>query len=190
MNEVPTYFIVDSKTAGLAAADSRVGLVETYESGLQAMEHPLAPFSVPKTINPDLARVHNSWKSLKRGDADMPFWDDFKTSSLPELADRLMLVDVVDMPLRFRLNFLGQQVTHRYGSVISGKFVDELELNNPLEYLPSQCSATVESRTPTFYHHGTGASRTSQGSVSYSRLLLPMWGDGHIGMLLGAFTWH
>jgi hypothetical protein len=154
------------------------------------MEHPVVPFSVPKTIDPDLARVHNYWESLKRGDANMPFWDDFKTSSLPELADRLMLVDVVDMPVRFRLNFLGQQLTDRYGSVIAGKFVDELELKNPLEYLPSQCSATVESRAPTFYQHGAGELRESQGPASYSRLLLPMWGDGHIGMLLGALTWH
>jgi hypothetical protein len=154
------------------------------------MKHPVVPFSVPKTIDPDLARVRDYWESLKRGDAKMPFWDDFKTSSLPDLADRLMLVDVVDRPVRFRCNFLGQQLTDRYGGVITGKFVDELELKYPFEYLPSQCSATVESRAPTFCQQGTGESRGAQGPASYSRLLLPMWGNGHIGMLLGAFTWH
>lgn len=120
----------------------------------------------------------------------MPFWDDFKASSLPDLAERLMLVDVIDMSVRFRLNFLGQQLTDRYGELITNKFLDELELKNPLEYLPSRCSATVESQAPTFYQHGTSDIRKSQGPVSYSRLLLPMWGNGHIGMLLGAFTWH
>jgi hypothetical protein len=153
------------------------------------MKHPLVPFSVPRAMDPDLARVRDYWDSLKRRDADMPFWDDFKTSSLPDLSDRLVLIDVVEQPQRFRLNCLGQQLADQYGGVISGKIVDELELKSPLEYLPSQCSATVESRAPTFYQPGSGEVRQSQGAASYSRLLLPMWGDGHIGMLLGAFAW-
>lgn len=151
------------------------------------MKRPVVPFSVPKALDPDLARVRAYWESLRRGDANMPFWDDFNASSLPDLSDRLMLIDVVDKPLRFRINFLGQQLAERYGDVLAGKFVDELELKSPLEYLPSQCNATVESRGPTFYQHGAGEVR--QSPASYSRLLLPMWGDGHIGMLLGAFAW-
>lgn len=154
------------------------------------MKHPVVPFSVPRTLDPDLARVRDYWESLKRGNANMPFWDDFNVSSLPDLSDRLMLIDVADTPERFRLNSLGQQLTDRYGSTVTSKFIDELELKTPLEYLPSQCSATVESRAPTFYQHGGGDTRKSQSRASYSRLLFPMWGDGHIGMLLGALTWH
>lgn len=161
----------------------------SIEDGVQAMKRPVVPFAVPKAIDPDLARVRDYWESLKRGDANMPFWDDFKASSLPDLSDRLMLLDVIDEPVRFRINFLAQQLTDRYGAVITSKFIDELELKNPLEYLPSQCSATIESRASTFYRHGTGEIRNSQGPASYARLLLPMWGNGHIGMLLGAFAW-
>lgn len=154
-----------------------------------AMKRPTAPFSVPRTIDPDLARVRVYWESLKRGENNMPFWDDFRTASLPDLSDKLVLIDVIEKPERFRLNFLGQQVTDRYGEAIVGKFVDELTLNSPLEYLPSQCSATVESRMPSFYQHGSGEKRESGGAGSYSRLLLPMWGNGQVGMLLGAFDW-
>ena len=28
------------------------------------------------------------------------------------------------------------------------------------------------------------------GVVPYARLLLPMWGDGRVSLLLGAFAWH
>lgn len=154
------------------------------------MKRLVIPFSVPRMIDPDLIRVRAHWESLKRGEAGMPFWDDFKTSSLPDLSDRLMLVDVIEQPLRFRLNFLGSQLTKRYGGAVAGKFVDELELRNPIEYLLSQCSATVESRAPTYYQRDAGAPQRGSGSVSYARILLPMWGDGRIGMLLGALAWH
>ena len=116
----------------------------------------------------------------------MPFWDDFKISSLPELADSSMLIDVQELPIRFRFNSLGRGVSGRYGSAITGKFIDELESKNPFEYLLSQCSATVEGKRPTLYRH---TAARSGPAVSYSRSLLPMWGDGHVGMLLGAFAW-
>ena len=59
-----------------------------------------------------------------------------------------------------------------------GRFIDELVLSGPLEFLRSQCSAAVEARAPTFYRH--------ESKPAYARILLPMWGDGRIGMLLGA----
>lgn len=153
------------------------------------MKQPVVPFAMPRTIDPVLARVRDYWESLKRGNANMPFWDDFKPSSLPDLSDRLMLLDVDDnIPVRFRLNLVGSQISDRYGSVITGTFVDELDLKSPFEYLASQCSATVESRAPTFYQQAANAERRPEKPPTYSRILLPMWGNGYIGMLLGAFA--
>ncbi len=153
------------------------------------MKYPVTPFAVPKKIDPDLDRVRAYWESLERGENKIPFWDDFKISSLPDLADRLMLIDVAEKPERFRLNFVGQQLTDRYGAAITGKFSDEIESRYPLEFLTSQCSVTVESRAPTYYQRGSSTVQDPGGPASYSRLLLPMWGEGHIGMLLGAFEW-
>ena len=153
------------------------------------MKHPAVPFAMPRTIAPDLARVRAYWESLKRGANDMPFWDDVKISSLPDLSDRLLLVDVFAKPQRFRFNFVGQQLISRYGESITESFVDEMQLKYPLDYLASQCCATVESRAPTYYAFGAGAAGESRGLLAYSRILLPMWGDGHIGMLLGALQW-
>lgn len=137
------------------------------------------PFPLPDTLKAGLARVHACWEGLKRADNAMPFWDDIKLSSLPDLADQLLLIDVFAMPERFRFNTLGAGLSQRYGEVVKSKFLDELSLRDPFGYLRAQCSATVEARAPTYYEASSG----------YSRLLLPMWGDGHIGMLLGAVDW-
>jgi hypothetical protein len=136
------------------------------------------PFALPKALDKNLARVFAYWKGLERADNDMPFWDDVKLSALPDLVDSLLLIDAFVLPERFRFRTVGKGLAQRYGEAVGGKFLDELELRAPFGYLRAQCSATVEARAPT-YHADAG----------YSRVLLPMWGDGHISMLLGAVDW-
>ena len=140
------------------------------------------PYAVPHSLERDLARVHTFWDGLKRHEAKMPFWDDVKMSALPDLADRLMMVEATDKPVRFRIAFgvVGADVKQHYGHDLSGKFLDEIDAAAPLQFLVSQCSATVESRAPN-YHRNDGAE-------GYSRRVLPLWGDGRIGMLLVAYA--
>jgi hypothetical protein len=130
----------------------------------------------------DLARVHTFWDGLKRHEAEMPFWDDVKMSALPDLAGRLMMVEATDKPVRFRiaLGLIGADIKQHYGHDLSGKFLDEIDAAAPLQFLVSQCSATVESRAPTYYRN--------DGVEGYSRLVLPLWGDGRIGMLLVVYA--
>jgi hypothetical protein len=136
------------------------------------------PFPLPDRLTPNLQRVFSYWESLERGENKMPFWDDVKLSALPELADRLLLLNVFADPERFRVNTIGA-AGGAQAAALRGKFIDEVALSDRLQYLRAQASATVEARAPTFYR-GAG----------FSRLLLPMWGDGHIGMLLGALDPH
>jgi hypothetical protein len=143
----------------------------------ESKKQPSAPFAVPKQQEPDLARVRAYWEGLKRAGNEMPFWDDASLSSLPDLADRSMLIDVLTGPSRFRFGTVGSELVDRYGAGVADKFIDEIEPRSPFDYLLSQCFATLEARAPT-YHRG-----------AHGRLLLPMWGDGHIGMLLGAVEW-
>jgi hypothetical protein len=37
-------------------------------------------------------RVRLYWEGFKRGDANMPFWDDINLTAIPEVSARLMLV--------------------------------------------------------------------------------------------------
>ena len=66
------------------------------------------------------------------------------------------------------------------GHDLSGKFLDEIDAAAPLQFLLSQCSATVEGRAPTYYGNN--------GAGGYARLVLPLWGDGRVGMLLVVYA--
>ncbi len=142
------------------------------------MNESASPFPVGE-LESQLGAVHRYWKSLIRGDNNMPFWDDFAPSAIPEVAGGLVLLDVFTKPLRFRFSgIVGADVEKKYGEEIRGLFADEIPARGPLDYLSSQADATVEGAKPTYYR-----------GADYSRLLAPMWGDGKIGMLLGAIVW-
>jgi hypothetical protein len=147
------------------------------------VERASGPYALPPSLERDLARVHAFWNGLKRHEAEMPFWDDVKISALGDLAGRLMMIEATDKPVRFRVAFglVGADIQQRYGHDLSGKFIDEIDVAAPLQFLQSQCSATVEGRAPTYY-------RNADSAGSYGRLLLPLWGDGRVGMLLGAYA--
>jgi len=134
------------------------------------------PFALPSALEPSLARIRDYWLGLRRGQADIPFTDDVKLSALNDLD--LILVDVFERPIRFRIAVAQSSIAGRYGHSVEGMFVDEMVPQAPFNYLLSQCSASLEGRTPTYY-------RSAQ-RPSYARLLLPLWGEGHINGLLGA----
>jgi hypothetical protein len=121
--------------------------------------------------------VRDHWLGLRRGQADIPFTDDVKLGALGTGAD-LILMDVFERPARFRIAVAAQGIAGRYGQPIEGLFVDEIVPGPPLDFLLSQCGATVEARAPTYYR--------SSASRPYARLILPLWGDGHINGLLCA----
>lgn len=144
------------------------------------------PYALPSEIEHELAGILNYWEGLKRRESNIPFWDDVHLSALREFSDCLMMIDAFEKPERFRLGVVGRAIVKRYGSGVESHFIDELSRRTPFEYLLSQCSATVQAASPTFYHHiATNADRPDPARA-YLRLLLPLWGEGHIAMLLGA----
>jgi hypothetical protein len=133
------------------------------------------PFALPPRLPARLEQLHGFWRGLLRGGAEMPFADDFRPGELPDLAHRVMLIDVLGNPVRFRLQSLGKALGP---DDLTGRFLDETDLKPPLDYLDAQCSATVEAAAPTFFR--------SDAERPHQRLLLPFWGVGQIGLLLGA----
>lgn len=130
-------------------------------------------------VEPDLEALRQYWASLIRGHNDMPFGDDFAPSAVPQLSERLIVLDVFDKPNRFRYSsLLGKDLERHYGEEVRDLFVHEAARRAPFNYLEAQAEATVEGAKPTYYRAG-----------DYSRILLPMWGDGRIAMLVGAVLW-
>ena len=139
-----------------------------------------APFALPQSLEPALAHVHTYWLSLRRGQADIPFADDLKLSALNAAGADPILVDVFERPFRFRIAVAGRSIVARYGQAVEGLFADEVVPKAPLDFFLSQCSATLEGRAPTYYR--------APAAPSYSRLILPLWGDGHINGLICAIA--
>jgi hypothetical protein len=138
------------------------------------------PFALPKAMKPELQRALEYWRSLKRGENNIPFADDVSLAALRNT--QVLLLKVFAAPQRFRFEFLGDGVG-AVSKTYAGKFLDEITPQGPISYLQAQCCATVESREPTFCH--LMASGPDRG---FTRLLLPTWGDGHIETLLGAIA--
>jgi hypothetical protein len=167
-------------TSSWSGSDAQV-LIFTGEP---TMTGSTPPFALPADLPLDLGRVRDYWAGLKRGENSMPFWDDVNLSALPDLSSRLMLIETIADPPRFRLSSIGEQIRNRYGADLSGKFVDEIDPKAPLEFPSAQASATLEAKVPTFFASGAGAGSGRQ--PGYGRLLLPLWGDGTVKMMLGA----
>ncbi len=148
----------------------------------------MVPYSLPEALQPRLSRLYTYWKGLRRGENDMPFWDDVRTDALPDLAGGIMLIDVFEKPVRFRFASIGEDVERKYGSDLHGRFSDEIEPRGPLLFLNSQCSAAVEGRRPTYYRHVPAVPQECSAEP-FARVLLPLWGDGCVRMLIGAVVW-
>jgi hypothetical protein len=138
------------------------------------------PFASPQSLEPALAGVRDYWLGLRRGQADIPFADDVKLSAVSDAGADPILVDVFERPFRFRIAVAGRSIVARYGQPIEGLFADEVVPKAPLDFFLSQCSATLEARAPTYYR--------ASATPSYSRLILPLWGDGHVNGLICAIA--
>jgi hypothetical protein len=84
------------------------------------------PNELPQRLHPGRRRVLSHWESLRRGENEMPFWDDVKLAALPDLAGRLRLIDVFDDPERFRFSLIGVEFSHWFTEPVAGKFADEI----------------------------------------------------------------
>lgn len=107
----------------------------------------------------------------------MPFWDDLVLGDMGDLQGDAFTLEVFDKPERFRFGLMGKDLEACCVGEVEGLFLGEDRLSEPFGFLLSQASATVESAAPTLYR--------SEGEMPYARLLLPMWGEGRVGLLLG-----
>ena len=148
------------------------------------MYETISLYELPKDLSPELARVLDYWEGLKRGSAEMPFWDDVNLTDLPHLEDRIALIDVFENPERFRFGLVGHQLAVSQPLPVAGKFLDEISLTRPLDYLRSQCSATVEGRSPTYFE--SVEAKGLPAAEARRRIVLPLWGEGQIRMLMVA----
>lgn len=136
------------------------------------------PFPLPDDLNADLRAVLSYWTGLRRGENAIPFADDLALSSVPAPARGLFLLTVFLSPERFRLDHLGDNLKDR--NLKAGTFIDEGSLGGYFSFLRTQCVGTIEAAAPTFCRFGADGP-----NASFSRILLPLWGNGQISAILG-----
>jgi hypothetical protein len=133
------------------------------------------PFTLPDRLDPKLQTVVSFWERLKRAENGMPFTDDLDLSALCNLSGKPFLLSAFALPERFRFEFVGDGLQGG-----AGRFIDETPPDIHFNYLRAQSSATVEAGEPTFLR------LTQDAGHKFSRVLLPMWGNGQVNMLVGA----
>lgn len=132
----------------------------------------LHPFPLPTPLPTPLEPVDAYWRSLLRGAAAIPFWDDVRLGDLRGLEDRIFMLDAFERPQRFRFAVVGEALS---SGRFDDAFVDAIAPQAPFQFLGAQASATVEAAAPTLW-----------AQDGYQRIVLPLWGEGRIGMLMGA----
>jgi hypothetical protein len=139
------------------------------------------PFAINAPLGPRLAAVMDYWRGLLRGEATIPFADDIDMTRVRALTDDLFVLGVFEKPERFRLDLAHLPGAPKIEASLQGRFIDEIDLPTPFEFLRAQADAAVESLAPTLHRQG--------GERAYARLLAPAWGEGQVRLLLGAVEW-
>jgi hypothetical protein len=131
------------------------------------------------------------WREKCRSRA-MPARRDIEPADFRELMGRILLLDVLRAPLRFRFRLVGTLLVEAIGFDRTGKLTTEAGPRGYLEEVEAHYRAVVERRAP-IYHRITfdwvstdmGVPATLQRD--YVRLLLPLGDDGEtVDMVLAA----
>lgn len=135
--------------------------------------------------SPDLRLIFDYWTGLARA-SRLPGRADIDPLDFPKLLPRVALIDVVDAedPVHFRYRLAGTEIVERAGRDPTGKRFDELYAGTYLDQALETYRAVVAERQPHYsqrvfpLYHG-------REHLTYSRLILPLAGDGtHVDMLL------
>ena len=145
---------------------------------MSKMMHCRNPFPLSERLGANLQPVVSLWESLKRGEIGMPFSDDLGVTALSNLPGNPFLLSVFASPERYRFEFVSESLRRE---ALLERFVDEIAPSTNTSYLRAQSSATIEAAEPTLFH------LTDSSGYRFSRVLLPLWGNGQINLLLGAF---
>jgi hypothetical protein len=131
---------------------------------------------------PLLRRLLEDWQERRRG-RHLPSRRDFDPLDLKYILGKLLLIDVLRDPLRFRFRLIGTELTARTGVELTGQFLEDHPDPEFRELLRRRYTQVVEERRPI-------ASIQTRLVIDnklrrYEALLLPLAVDGEtVDMLM------
>ena len=160
---IKTVCVISDDSVQLMPNASELLIGSNERRNMRSQDNPFPLSSQPKEIYDGVLRY---WSNLKRGDNEIPFSDDLDPTQLAQWSEQLFLVEVFDMPQRFRFNAVGQLTKQLFGLNIVGKFLADLDVRTPLEFMSAQASATIEAGAPTYFRAGPGCLNRFSASIS------------------------
>ena len=135
---------------------------------------------------PELEALYEYWRG-KAGNRSMPARGDLDpVLDMPEITPHMWILDVEHDPIGLRYRLVGTQIVANYGTDLTGKRLDEIDLGADRDAILREYAATLESKVPRYSRHQIEISETGRYLV-YERLLLPLSDDGEtVNMVLAA----
>ena len=141
--------------------------------------------AAPQT--PVLRGLYEYWASKRQGLIPPP-----RAAIHPEemvkWLPNLMLLDVVGEPPRFHVRLFGTALVEAYGEEITGRFMDDCDLNYITHQLEEQMLEVVRNGAPNVIH-AWFAKIADERYLDYERIALPLSSDGeHVNMILCGYA--
>jgi hypothetical protein len=155
-------------------------------AGRRPFEEPMRDIASDLT-SPRLKELFFYWRA-KKGERVAPSRSDIQPQEIKRLLPIIYLMDVVPEPQRFRFRLVGTGIVDYFGEEITGRYLDELELNLPMDELLDQYREAVRERRA--FHRRWLYTKRDRRRLEYERIILPLSADGTaINMLLCAAAW-
>jgi hypothetical protein len=120
----------------------------------------------------------------KKGDRPAPIRTDIDPVEIKALLPHVGLVDIERLPLRFRFRLAGTEIAKGYGLELTGRYLDELDLNDHQHEILQEYIRAGESGEPSC--STLEYTRKDGRHIRYERMVLPLSSDGKsIDMLVG-----
>lgn len=120
----------------------------------------------------------------KQGNRAAPSRADIVPGEIKAILPRVFMIDVIGSPPRFRFRLAGTLVVDRFGEEITGRFVDELDLDHRNREIIADYSEAAKLCRPVCSRWDY--TKQDGRMLRYERLLLPLSSDGRtVDMLLG-----
>jgi len=133
-----------------------------------------------------LQRLYDYWQ-FKKGDRRFPARRDIDPLDFAYVLGHVMLRDVLEDPLRFRVRVHGTDMVKQAGYDLTGKFIEDLPIAEYRDYVHKRCAGLVRTGEPLVVHHNRALDSRVQ---TYEALWLPFSDDGqNVATLLCAMIY-
>ncbi len=124
-----------------------------------------------------LRRLYEYWLAKKQ-DRIAPARGDIDPGELREILPSLFLVEAVGSPARYRYRLVGTEVVKQFGEEITGRFMDQVDLDHVAGRVQAEYDEAATKREPIVSRWNY--SKDGGRHVEYERLILPLSADGRV----------